>query len=335
MKKYNVVVGIDVSKAKLDVQFSFSLQDKQLFHFVCSNNKRGIESILKQLQKHKVNKESILFCFENTGIYSMLLAAYLSEKHIDYWEVPAIEIKRSKGISRGKNDKADAKDIFYYAISHIHKLKLSNIAERTILKLQLLFSEREKILKAINAMEATAEVQSFLPKDVLKEVLSINKATLIHLKLMLKKVDEAIMKLVNSDAKIHDTYTLICSVPGVGKQTAIYLIIKTRDFTKFDNWRKLACHAGIAPFEYQSGSSIKGKTTLSQLADKKMKSLLNMAALSAKKHDREIADYYERKVAEGKNKMLVLNAVRCKVISRVFAVMKRQTPFVDIKKFAA
>jgi len=66
-----------------------------------------------------------------------------------------------------------------------------------------------------------------------------------------------------------------------------------------------------------------------------MKSLLNMAALSAKRNDREISDYYMRKTAEGKNPMSVLNAIRCKILSRVFAVINRQTPFVNTHKFAA
>ena len=64
-----------------------------------------------------------------------------------------------------------------------------------------------------------------------------------------------------------------------------------------------------------------------------MKSLLNMAALSAKKNDSVIKEYYERKVAEGKNKIILKNAIRCKIISRAFAVIKRETPFVNIQKF--
>ena len=66
-----------------------------------------------------------------------------------------------------------------------------------------------------------------------------------------------------------------------------------------------------------------------------MKSLLNMAALSAKRTDKELGDYYGRKVKEGKNKMLVMNAIRCKILSRIFAVIERETPFVNTQKFAA
>ncbi len=48
-----------------------------------------------------------------------------------------------------------------------------------------------------------------------------------------------------------------------------------------------------------------------------------------------MGEYYDRKVKEGKNKMLVINAIRCKVLSRVFAVIDRKTPFVNTQKFAA
>lgn len=88
-------------------------------------------------------------------------------------------------------------------------------------------------------------------------------------------------------------------------QTTFNLIAVTNAFKSFKDWRKLACYFGIAPFKHQSGSSIKGKTKVSHIANKKMKSLLNMAALSAKKNDIKIKEFYERKVEEGKNKMSV------------------------------
>lgn len=74
--------------------------------------------------------DKTLFCFENTGFYTYPFSINLSEFKLDYWIVPAIEIKRSKGISRRKNDKSDAKDIAWYSVRNIDKLKLSAIAEK-------------------------------------------------------------------------------------------------------------------------------------------------------------------------------------------------------------
>ena len=162
-----------------------------------------------------------------------------------------------------------------------------------------------------------------------------NFAQLEDLKKNLKLINHQILEIINSDPTLKNNYKLIQSIPGVGQQTTTYLLIITKNFTCFENARKLACYAGVAPFPFQSGSSIKRRNKVSPLADKKLKSLLNMCALSTKKHDAEIKQYYNRKVEEGKNKMLVINNIRNKLLTRIFAVVKRQQPYVNLQKFAA
>lgn len=134
------------------------------------------------------------------------------------------------------------------------------------------------------------------------------------------------LEIISENEQLKQQNELIQSIPGIGPQTALYLIWVTKSFHSFENWRQLACYAGVAPFEYSSGSSIRGRTKVSPLADKKLKSLLNMCVMNAKK-------YYERKVEEGKSKMLVLNNIRCKLLGRVFAVINRGTPYVNTAKF--
>lgn len=335
MKKYELFVGIDVSKLKLDVQFVKYEPSKKQHHIVVENNNNGLKNIIKEIAKYKIALEKCLICFENTGIYSMPLALFFNDLNADYWIVPAIEIKRSKGITRGKSDKTDAKDIALYALTHTHKFEHKKLPEADILKLRLLFSERDKIVKAIKMIATTEENQSFLPKSATKDLMKINTRTIKGLKLTLKTLETKIQEIISNNETLKKQYTLACSVPGVGPQTATYLLIVTNSFTSFDNWRKLACYAGIAPFEYSSGSSIKGRTKVNHMADKKMKSMLNMCALNMKKVDHEVGEYYKRKVAEGKNPMSVMNAVRCKVLSRVFATVQRGTPYVNLNKFAA
>src|SRR5210317_1923846 len=118
MKKFKTIVGIDVSKNKLDACFLSDPCSMGPSFLVVSNDRKGINKALKVLKSTGVAMNDTLFCFENTGIYSLPLACYLDELQADYWEVPAIEIKRSKGIARGKADKTDAKDIAFYAHTH-------------------------------------------------------------------------------------------------------------------------------------------------------------------------------------------------------------------------
>ena len=113
------------------------------------------------------------------------------------------------------------------------------------------------------------------------------------------------------------------------------MIVFTDNFSKFENWRKFASYCGVAPFAYQSGTSIKRRTKVSHLANKKLKAIINMCAISAIQHNPEMKLYYQKRVEQGKSKMSTVNIIRNKLIARVFAVVKRQTPYVDTLKYAA
>jgi len=277
----------------------------------------------------------VIVVFENTGIYGIHLALTLFEMDIDFCQLSALEIYKSSGIKRGKSDKQDALVIAQYAISNYFKLTLSSITQERITKLKLLHTQREKIMKALLQFQNNKEYKSFYTKQQLKELNRTNNSIVKNLKKNLKLIDAQLLVVINEDENLKRDFELTQSIPGIGKQTAIYLLLVTKGFTTFDNARQLACFAGVAPFPYQSGTSINGRTKVHHFADKKLKSLLNMCALNAKKYDYQIKEYYERKVADGKNKMLVLNNVRNKLLSRVLAVVKRQQPYVNLNKFAA
>lgn len=335
MKNPISFIGIDVSKNKLDVCLLIDPKANQLTHLVVSNGVKGFNQIIKAAQKMNFDLEQSLICFENTGIYSVPLSCFLDAMKMHYWVVPAIEIKRSKGLRRGKTDKTDARDIAFYAYTHVHRMNCSKMPETDILKLQLLYSEREKLLKAVHMLQRSTESEGFLPKEVTREISKVNKTTVKKLKQAQLQVEKRIKEIISSNSELCHQYDLITSVPGVGPLTATYLIVVTKGFKLFADWRKLACYAGVAPFEYSSGTSIKGRTKVHPLANKKLKSLLNLCALNAKRVDKDIKSYYERKTTEGKNPMLVLNAIRCKVLARVFATVNRGTPYVNLQKFAA
>ena len=334
MKKYLFHVGIDISKSKLDVVLMNGTMTNLTDHFIVENTHKGVKSILNLLRRKKIDPATVLFCCENTGVYTFPVSIVLSESKLDYWIVPAIEIKRSKGISRGKNDKTDAKDIALYSLRNIDKLKLSNIAEKEILELRLLYTEREKVLKAIRLFQSSEENKDFMPKGIYKSIASVNKKTLKSLKDARKYLENKIIAVIKVNTILSQQLELLQSVPGIGPQTAQYMIIATKGFTAFNSWRQFACYSGVAPFEYSSGSSVRGRTKVNHMADKKIKSLLQMCALSAVKYDAQLKEYYEKKKDEGKHTMLVLNNIRCKIISRAFSVISRQQPYINTYKFA-
>lgn len=332
MKNYTTYLGIDVAKLTLD--FCLVTEDQQLERGQILNTQKSINVFLKNLRKAGHDMQEILFVFENTGIYSSLLSLVLSENELDYAQVPALEIKRSLGITRGKSDKVDAKEIAYYAKRNTDKITLSVLPELNIQQLKIVFAEREKTIAAIKVFERTMENEMFLSKEVFGSVKAINRQTVKHLKKQLTMLDDKIKKLIREDEVLYKQQQLLKSIPGIGEITSVYLLMVTKGFTAFTNGRKFACYSGVAPFEHTSGTSIKGKTRVSHLADKKMKSLLHMVSLTAIKYDPELKDYYTRKKAEGKHTMLVLNNIKCKIVYRIFAVIQRESNFVNLQKFA-
>jgi transposase len=335
MKKFDYYIGIDVSKLTLDITVLYERENStKTDYYKIENNEKSIAQFVKK-KLSNLKSEQILFCFEDTGIYSLPLAYYLSRNNIAYWQVAGIEIKRSKGITRGKSDKIDSKDIALYAYVHVHKFRQSNVSSNSVHQLRLLFTEREKVLKSLASFEKTSENKGFVPKEVLKSVEKINKTMIGQLKKMQKQIETKMLTVITSEDNLNHQFRVITSIPGVGRQTAIYLIIVTKGFETFKNWRQVACYAGVAPFPYQSGTSIQGRNKVHHFADKKLKSLLNMCAIAAIQCDKEIRTYYDRKVKEGKSKMLVINNVRCKLLARIFAVVNRKTPFINTFKFAS
>ena len=138
-------------------------------------------------------------------------------------------------------------------------------------------------------------------------------------------------EIIQSSEVLERQMMMLMSIDGTGRVIVLNMIIETEAFTRFDDPRKFCCHAGVAPFSYSSGSSQHSKNKVSHRANKNIKKLLHMAAVSATNKTRgELKEYYLRKVDEGKNKMLVINAIRAKIVARMFAVIKRNEFYVSV-----
>lgn len=158
---------------------------------------------------------------------------------------------------------------------------------------------------------------------------------LVALKKQIFKAEKTLLEIIESSKTLQDQYVLLTSIKGIGIILSANILVTTVCFTKFDDSRKYACYCGTAPFNYSSGTSIKGRTKVSQMANKKMKALFNLAARSAIQHDPELKLYFDNRMANGANGMSTINIIRNKIIHRVFAVVKRGTPYVVMAKYAA
>jgi transposase len=330
MKKKDYV-GIDISKEKVDIRLFESKMDGQF-----DNKPSGFRKMRSVIEK-QVNKDTeLLFCFEHTGLYAVPLQVYLEKENMAYHMVSGLQVKRSLGIQRGKNDRVDAGRLAEYAQSHREKIKPQKLQSPHLIRLKYLLSMRSRLVRQRAGFMASI-------KDYKKCLTLTNTDVMIHVQQeMIKVLDKQVVKLekeirgiMASDTKIQSLFNLATSVKGIGLISATYMIVLTNCFTEFKTWRKFACYAGSAPFEHQSGTRVRGKTRISHYANKQMKAILTNAAKSAIQYSPEIRLYYQKRLKEGKHKKIVVNIIRNKLISRVFAVVRRGTPYVELVKYAA
>ena len=324
MKK-SYIIGVDVSKLKLDVHCYGQSES-----FVVSNDNKGFKGFLKWI-KRGVSKgiKEVMVVMEYTGIYTYRLEQFLQQHEVAYVKRPALDIKRSVGMRRGKTDKADARMISQYGWYRRDELKPMRPVSDNQQQLQQLMSHRDKLVTDKASYQARLkELKGQLGDKLPLRIIESTEYVMQVLEVEITEVKTAIKDLIAADDELRTNYELTTSVQGIGLVTAVHILIVTENFYRFNDPRKFACYSGVAPFEHSSGSSIRGKTKTSQLANKKIKSLLTLAAICAVKHDPELKSKYEQKIKEGKAKMSALNMIRFKLIERIFAVIKRQTPYV-------
>jgi len=330
--KIKETVGIDISKLTFDVR----IHSNQTFK-VFENSTKGFKMMTYWVYKNSsFLKDEIMFIFEHTGLYSHELSVFLTEQNIGYALVPGLEIKRSLGISRGKDDKIDATKIALYGYRLRDEIVLYNLPSQDLMTLKSLLSLRDRLVKQRAGYKSSMKEQKrvFLIKDH-KILFEIQERMIISFSKQIQKIEKEMENIVKNNGQLKHLYKLIISINGVGPQTALFLITYTNAFTKFKDARKFASFCGIAPFPNSSGTSIRGTTKVSHLANKKIKSLLDLCAKSAIQYNPEMKVYYHKRIEKGKNKMSTINIIRNKIVSRVFAVVKRQTPYVNTMKFAA
>lgn len=330
MNKYEVILGVDVSKLTLDI----SCADRHL-HLKISNDSVGFNDLKKWCKLNKISLAATFIVMEHTGGYEYRFIQFCESALIDYCRISPLEIKKSLGMARGKNDKVDSFRISQYGEEKIKRLKADKPLNNNILLLRQLLSYRKRLVRESAGLAATIKERNHMydvhSKDAIvrisKDKIKTNRKHIIQLQ-------EEIFLLIKSDPAFLQNYRILTSIKGIGPINAWMTIAYTENFTSFTDARKYAVYVGVVPFENSSGTSIKGKMRVSVLANRELKQELNQAAKVAIAHDPEIRAYANRKL-ETKCWQLVLNNIKFKLILRMFSLIKRGEMYVENYKRVA
>ena len=331
MQRKEFFIGVDVSKLTLDVAVYGSKN-----HIRISNNSEGFKQLLAWLKSLKIALEDCWFVLEYTGGYEYRLVQFCDAKQITFTRVPGLQIKKSLGMQRGKNDKIDSKRIAEYGYEKREKLQQSKACNPAITRLKQLLTQRSGFVNDKKAhehrMKELLAMMEFKANDPI--IKNYKKAVDFAVK-MIEKTEAEIKKVINKDEAMNRNFFLITSIPGIGNVNGWMTIAYTENFESFADGRTYGAYIGVVPYEHSSGSSIKAKSRVSHMANKPLKADLSMAAKASVQHDLEMKQYYQRRLAMGKQHMGIMNEVKFKLVLRMFAVVNKGTVYVKNPKLTA
>ena len=330
MKNWEFTLGVDVSKNTLDI--SCAELNK---HLRIENGTAGFKTFLKWCKELKIELSKCFLVMEFTGGYEYKLLQFCESKAIQHTRISGLEIKRSLGITRGKNDKVDSARIAQYGEEKHRSLKASKPLNLVIISLRQLLGFRKRLVRENAGYQASIKERQHMYKvsdqDFIVKTLRQKHKTNIK---AIAAVEIKLMEIIASDVNLSRTYKLITSIKGIGKVNALMTIAYTENFTSFSNPRSYAVYVGVVPFDYSSGTSIRGRKKISHIANKELKQELNQAAKSAMLYDKEMRAYGENKM-KTKSYKIVLNNIKFKLILRMFAVVKKGEMYVENYRQAA
>ena len=317
-------IGIDVSKNKLDI--CVMLKSKVLKEEIVSNHPQAIASAIVSIKEELgIDTDGFIICAEHTGQYTYPLMCASKSVGCKLWLENPSQIKYCSGVTRGKNDKVDARRIAEYAMRFIDKARPYERPSEELTRLKQLEAERALYITDLAKYKAQlTDQKEYMEPGIFKRKSKRLDDMIKALEKTLKAISDEMTQVIASSTILSRQMQLLQSVDGVGPVVAMNMIIATEAFTRFDNPRQFCCYVGVAPFAYTSGSSQHSRNRVSQRAVKYIKRLLHLSAVATiHKKTGELKTYFERKVSEGKNKMTVLNAIRAKLVARMFAVIRK------------
>lgn len=304
--------GIDISKDVFDVA------DDNGTHYQFLNSPKGFKKFVQLLD------DSSHCVMESTAYYHIQLANALLAADIKVSVENPLAVKRfiQMHLSRIKTDKSDAIMICKYA--HYNKLRLWKGHTKNQVDCLQIMSLISQYTKQTTMLKNKLEGENALGNPVMLVVRSL-KRNLRQLKKEILALEEVLVGIVKEDNQ--DLLTRIESIVGIGRKTAVALIVFTDGFNKFENPKELCSFAGITPIIRQSGKSVYSRSRISKMGNRKLRSMLFFCSLSAKKHNKACRDLFERMVAKGKPKKVALMAVCNKLLKQAFAIAKSGIPY--------
>jgi transposase len=309
-------VGIDISKLFFDVAIS----NQDIYrHYKFANDTNGFKELLNVLAASNAH-----VVMEASGPYYLKLASYLFEKEITVSVVNPLVVRRfcQMRLSRTKTDKKDAKMIAAYGKTEKPAIWVPEPAYILELRqMQATVDQLNKNKGGLLRQQEAFDQNTVLSKENMKVITTV-------IRCIEKQIAVLESKMQQLTEQYHGRlYNQLQTIPGLGKKTAMLLIVLSDGFKRFSNPRQLSSYFGLSPRTFESGTSVKGRCKITKMGMSRIRAMLYVCAWSAKKYNKSCKELYDRLVAKGKSKRLALIAVANKLIKQAFALAVNDTTY--------
>ena len=319
-----IYAGIDVSKAKLDLAMLFpngSCRDMGEFE----NIKDGIHSMIAKASKQakKVRAKHIHFAVESTGKYSNAVVSALRNENgstVSCVNPAQVNYFGKMTMVRTKTDKVDAKLIATFC----SVTKPQPIPETTPEFKKLRELSRHRCYLVQQCAHQKTYLESVEDVTLRQSILSI----IDQFKAMIKEVDGLISQHLKSHGSLAHNVDLLCSIPGIAKQTAVTILTELHPERGNGKYTKSvqSAHSGLAPSKRESGA-FKGVERISKTGNALLRKSLYMPAMNAMRNNPFVKELYDRLLAKGKKPKVALIGSMRKLLMFSIGVLNNQTPF--------
>jgi transposase len=309
------VLGVDIAKKKFDVAL---IVGGKLKHKVFTNDTQGFSELTMWLKKYGVNYAHV--CMEASSTYGEELATYL---HDAGHTVSVVNPARIKGFAQSellrlKNDKVDAGVIARFC----DKMRPEP------------WKPLPPEIRQLQALVRRVDALMVMRTQELNRIGTTHETTLHSVKEHISFLDEEIAALkkeiadlIKKDPNLKAKSNLLQSIPGIGQATTAAILAELSLFENCDRVRKIVAYIGLAPREFTSGSSIKGRPRLSKVGSARMRKALYMPSLVSMQYNSVIIAFCERLSKKAKNGKVIVCAVMRKLVHIIFGVLKSGRPF--------
>jgi len=266
-------------------------------------------------------------CLEATGVYghraALTLAAY-PKTEVSVVNPAQIAAFAKAQLRRSKTDALDAQVILAFVQSQQPQPWQPDSDVRR--QLYALVAEWDALAETKGRLTDRDHSHTYIP-DLPRAVSRAQKKIVQTLEREIARLEEAVIRLCDTPPELKAQVPLLCTIPGVKTTTAVHLLAYGKDALTTYSRKELTAHAGLAPKQHQSGSSIRGKSRLAKQGDKRLRRTLYMPVLCGIKHNPVIAARCQHLCQNRKAKMVAIAACMRKLLLIIQAMLKHQKPF--------